>query len=167
MGFCYLSNIAIAALEALATGAKRVAVYDFDVHHGNGTEDILLDHPGTVFVSVHQNPCFPGTGTEHRGGNCYNYPVAPYTPRAEYRQTLETAFEAVQQFNPDVLLVSAGFDAYVHDPIAQETLEVEDFHWLGELIRKYGRPTASLLEGGYSNELPELVLAYLKGLAGK
>lgn len=167
MGFCYLSNIAIAALEALATGAKRVAVYDFDVHHGNGTEDILLDQPGALFVSVHQYPCFPGTGTKHRGRNCYNHPVAPYTPREEYRRALQTALDAIREFNPDVLLVSAGFDAYVHDPIAQETLEVEDFHWLGELIQKCEVPTASLLEGGYSSELPELILAYLKGLTGK
>lgn len=167
MGFCYLNSVAITALEALATGAKRVVVYDFDVHHGNGTEDILLDHAGAAFVSVHQYPCYPGTGTEHRGGNCLNYPQAPNTPRGEYRRTLQTALDAAMKFGPDLLLVSAGFDAYAHDPIAQETLEIEDFHWMGEAIRKCGVPTASLLEGGYSDELPELVLAYLKGLAGK
>lgn len=166
MGFCYLSNAAIAALEALATGAKRVAVYDFDVHHGNGTEDILLDHPGTAFFSVHQYPCYPGTGTEHRGGNCFNYPVAPYTPRDAYRKTLQAALDELKKFKPDLVLVSAGFDAYARDPIAQETLEVEDFHWMGGCIRKLGVPTASLLEGGYSADLPELILAYLKGLNG-
>ncbi len=167
MGFCYLSNIAIVALEALATGAKRVAVFDFDVHHGNGTEDILLDHPGTAFFSIHQHPCFPGTGTEHRGSNCYNYPVAPYTPREEHCQAFQTALDALKKFKPDVLLVSAGFDAYARDPIAQESLEVEDFHWLGTAIRQCELPTASLLEGGYSDALPELIFAYLKGLAGK
>lgn len=167
MGFCYLNNVAIAALEALATGAKRVAVYDFDVHHGNGTEDILLDHPGAAFFSIHQYPCFPGTGTEHRGENCFNYPVAPYTPREAYRKTLQTALDALKKFKPDLVLVSAGFDAYAHDPIAQETLEVEDFHWMAERIRKLEVPTASLLEGGYSNDLPDLILAYLKGLTGK
>ncbi len=166
MGFCYLNSIAIAALEALATGAKRVAVYDFDVHHGNGTEDILLDHPGTAFYSIHQYPCFPGTGTEHRGSNCFNYPVAPYTPREEYRNTLQTALDALKKFKPDLVLVSAGFDAYVHDPIAQETLEIEDFYWMGDCIRKLGVPTASVLEGGYSDDLPELIFAYLKGLNG-
>lgn len=166
MGFCYLNNPAITALEALATGARRVAVYDFDVHHGNGTEDILLDHPGVVFYSVHQHPCYPGTGTEHRGGNCFNYPVAPYTPRKEYRTVLQTALEAMKQFKPDFVVVSAGFDAYIHDPIAQETLEIEDFHWMGDSLRKLGVPMASLLEGGYSDDLPELILAYLKGLNG-
>ncbi len=167
MGFCYLSNAAIVALEALASGAKRVAVYDFDVHHGNGTEDVLLDHPGTTFYSVHQYPCYPGTGTEHRGGNCFNYPVAPYTPRDEYRAKLQAALDAAMKSRPDLLLVSAGFDAYIHDPIAQETLEVEDFHWMGTAIRKCGVQTASLLEGGYSDHLPDLILAYLKGLEGK
>lgn len=167
MGFCYLNSIAIAALEALATGIKRVAVYDFDVHHGNGTEDILLDKPGAAFFSIHQYPCYPGTGTAHRGENCFNYPVAPRTPREDYRKTLQTALDALKKFKPDLVLVSAGFDAYAHDPIAQETLETEDFHWLGESIRKLGVPSASLLEGGYSNDLPELIFAYLKGLTGR
>jgi len=166
MGFCYLNNVAIAVLEALATGAQRVAVYDFDVHHGNGTEDILLDRPGVAFFSVHQFPCYPGTGTEHRGHNCFNYPVAPLTPRPDYRHTLQTALEALERFKPDVVLVSAGFDAYAGDPIAQETLEVEDYYWLGQQLRRLGVPVASVLEGGYSTALPELILAYLKGLAG-
>ena len=167
MGFCYLNNIAIAALEALATGVKRVAVYDFDVHHGNGTEEILLDKPGAAYFSIHQYPCYPGTGTAHRGENCFNYPVAPYTAREEYRKVLQTALEALKKFKPDLVLVSAGFDAYARDPIAQETLETEDYHWLGENIRKLGVPVASLLEGGYSNDLPELIVAYLRGLNGK
>src|SRR5260370_409948 len=81
MGFCYLSNIAIAVLEALATGIKRVAVYDFDVHHGNGTEAILLNKPGAAFFSIHQFPSYPGTGAANVGKNCFNYPVAPGTPR--------------------------------------------------------------------------------------
>src|SRR6267154_2999176 len=81
MGFCYLSTCAIAVLEALATGAKRVAVYDFDVHHGNGTEAILLNKSGAAFFSIHQFPCYPGTGTRNAGENCFNYPVPPQTPR--------------------------------------------------------------------------------------
>src|SRR5213592_3171013 len=93
MGFCYLNNIASAVLEALATGAKRVAVYDFDVHHGNGTEAILLDKTGASFFSIHQHPCYPGTGTRNVGDNCFNYPVAPQTPREEYRKTLTSALE--------------------------------------------------------------------------
>jgi len=167
MGFCYLNNVAVAALQALASGARRVAVYDFDVHHGNGTEEILLDKPGAAFFSVHQHPCYPGTGTAHRGENCFNYPVAPFTPREQYRQILQTALDALAKFQPDVVLVSAGFDAYARDPLAQETLEAEDFHWLGERLRGLGVPVASVLEGGYSRELPDLVLAYLKGLAGQ
>jgi len=167
MGFCYLNNIAIAALEALATGTKRIAIYDFDVHHGNGTEAILLNRPSAVFFSIHQYPCYPGTGTRNQGNNCFNYPVAPETPRSEYRHVLTSALEHLQTFKPELVGVSAGFDCYAHDPLAQETLEVEDFYWLGQSFRKLGVPVFSLLEGGYSKDLPELILAYLKGLEGK
>ena len=167
MGFCYLNSIAIAALEALATGAKRVAVYDFDVHHGNGTEAILLNQPGAACFSIHQFPCYPGTGGANVGENCFNFPVVPGTPRAEYRKVLLEALDGVKEFAPDLVCDSAGFDAYAKDPLAEETLEAEDFHWLGESIRKLGVPAFSVLEGGYSDDLPELILAYLKGLEGK
>jgi acetoin utilization deacetylase AcuC-like enzyme len=167
MGFCYLSNIAIAVLEALATGAKRVAVYDFDVHHGNGTEAILLNKPGAAFFSIHQFPCYPGTGTKNAGDNCFNYPVPPRMPRVEYRHVLSSALDQLKAFKPDLVGVSAGFDAYARDPLAQETLEAEDFYWLGQSFRSLGVPVFSLLEGGYSSDLPELIFAYLKGLNGK
>jgi len=166
MGFCYLSSIAIAALEAVATGTKKVAVFDFDVHHGNGTEAILLDRPQAVFFSIHQHPCYPGTGTANVGSNCFNHPVRPRTPREEYRKVLTKALEDLKRTKPSLVAVSAGFDAYARDPIAQETLEAEDFHWLGKQIRDLGIPAFSVLEGGYSDDLPELVLAYLKGIEG-
>lgn len=167
MGFCYLNSVAIAALEALATGTKRVAVFDFDVHHGNGTEAILAGKAGATFSSIHQFPCYPGTGKSHVGGNCFNYPVAPRTPRLEYRKVLQRALDEMAAANPSLVAVSAGFDAYARDPLAQETLEAEDFHWLGESLRKLGLPVFSLLEGGYSSDLPDLIIAYLTGLAGK
>lgn len=167
MGFCYLNNIAIAALDALNNGIERVAVYDFDVHHGNGTEAILLNKPGAAFFSIHQFPCYPGTGTRNVGENCFNYPVPPQTPRGEYRHVLGSALQHLQAFKPDLVAVSAGFDGYTHDPLAQGTLELEDFYWLGQSFRQLGVPVVNLLEGGYSANLPELVLAYLKGLEGK
>jgi acetoin utilization deacetylase AcuC-like enzyme len=167
MGFCYLNNIAIAASAALADGVKRVAVFDFDVHHGNGTEDILLGQPGAAYYSVHQHPCYPGTGAADVGDNCFNYPVAPDAPREEYRATLARALEDLRRFKPALVAVSAGFDAYVRDPLADGTLETEDFHWLGESIRALGVPAFSVLEGGYSSKLPELIFAYLRGLDGK
>ena len=167
MGFCYLNSIAIAALEALATGAKRVAVFDFDVHHGNGTENVLLDHRGAAFFSIHQSPCYPGTGTRDMGNNCFNFPVPPATPRKEYRKVFSAALEALKKSQPEIVAVSAGFDAYVGDPLAAETLEAEDFYWLGQSIRGLGVPAFSLLEGGYSDELPDLIFAYLKGLENK
>ncbi len=167
MGFCYLSNIAITVLEALATGTKRAAVFDFDVHHGNGTEDVLMNRPGAAFFSVHQFPCYPGTGARNVGDNCFNYPLPPQTPRLEYRHVLESALEHLAAFKPELVAVSAGFDAYARDPLAQETLEAEDFNWLGQSLRKLGIPMLSLLEGGYSEDLPELIFAYLKGVEGK
>ena len=166
MGFCYLSNAAIAVLEALASGAKRVAVYDFDVHHGNGTEAILVNKPGAAFYSIHQYPCYPGTGSRNVGDNCFNYPVAPRTPRAEYRKVLSSALDELKKFKPELVAVSAGFDAYAHDPLAQETLEAEDYYWLGQQFRGLGVPVFSLLEGGYSEDLPDLIFSYLRGWSG-
>jgi acetoin utilization deacetylase AcuC-like enzyme len=167
MGFCYLNSIAIAALEAQEQGFKRVAVYDFDVHHGNGTEEILLDREGMAFFSIHQFPAYPSTGRQNRGSNCFNFPVAPATPREEYRKVLRKAFDELERFGPDIVAVSAGFDAFSGDPLAEETLEAEDYQWLGETVRELGVPSFSVLEGGYSDELPELILAYLRGLDGK
>jgi acetoin utilization deacetylase AcuC-like enzyme len=167
MGFCYLNSIAIAALEALATGARRVAVFDFDVHHGNGTETMLLGKPDCAFFSIHQFPCYPGSGTRNVGGNCFNYPVPPQTSRGDYGHALASAIEHLRAYKPGLVAVSAGFDAYVRDPLAQGSLEMEDFHWLGKALRNLGVPLFSVLEGGYSAELPDLILAYLKGVEGK
>jgi acetoin utilization deacetylase AcuC-like enzyme len=166
MGFCFLNSLAIASLHALADGVKSVAVFDFDVHHGNGTEAILLNQPHTAFFSIHQHPCYPGTGTSDAGRNCFNFPVPPRTNRAEYRKVLSRAFDGLKKFKPGLVAVSAGFDAYARDPLAQETLEAEDYHWLGQEIRALDIPAFSVLEGGYSGDLPELILAYLKGLSG-
>jgi acetoin utilization deacetylase AcuC-like enzyme len=167
MGFCYLNNIAIAVLEAAATGAKRVAVYDFDVHHGNGTEAILIDQPGVAFFSAHLYPFYPGTGATNAGKNCFNYPVALDAPRETYRATLARALDDVRKFRPDLVAVSAGFDAYARDPLVQGVLVLDDFYWLGRSLRALDVPMFSLLEGGYSRELPELIFAYLKGVEGK
>ena len=168
MGFCYLNNVAIATLEARATGARRVAVFDFDVHHGNGTEDILLNQPGVEFFSVHQNRAFPpDTGAENAGHNCFNYPVAPNASRLMYRAKLAHALDDLRSYRPEVIAVSAGFDAYVGDPLAESLLLAEDFYWLGQELRALKSPFFSLFEGGYSQDLPELIFAYLKGVDGK
>lgn len=167
MGFCYLNNIAVAVLEALAAGVKRVAVFDFDVHHGNGTEAILAGTVGATFFSIHQHPCYPGTGTRNVGGNCFNFPMPPQTHRAEYVQALASALDHLAEMKPELVAVSAGFDAYAGDPLAQEPLLAEDYHWLGQALRKLEVPVFSLLEGGYSDDLPELILAYLKGIEGQ
>jgi acetoin utilization deacetylase AcuC-like enzyme len=166
MGFCYLNAIAIAVLEALARGRKRVAVFDFDVHHGNGTEDILRGRPDCAFFSVHQFPAYPGTG-ESSHENIHNYPVPPGAPREEYRQALADALAEMKRYGPELVAVSAGFDAYRQDPLSDAALEEDDFHWLGDAFRKLGVPVFSVLEGGYSTALPDLILAYLCGLTGR
>lgn len=167
MGFCYLNNAAIAVLEAQAAGVRRVGAFDFDVHHGNGTDDILLNRTGIEFFSIHEHPTYPGTGGENHGRNCFNYPVPPNSPRLLYRAKLAQALDDLRIFRPELVVVSAGFDAYLRDPLADSTLLPEDYHWLGESLRALNVPLVNLLEGGYSRDLPELILAYLKGLAGK
>jgi acetoin utilization deacetylase AcuC-like enzyme len=159
MGFCYLNQIAITARHHAAAG-RRVAVWDFDAHHGNGTEDILQGRPNLLFASVHQSPGYPGTG-QVSNGNCLNFPVAPRTPRAGHMAELARSWEAVLAVKPDLVLVSAGFDAYARDPITSLSLEREDFAELGRWLGQSGRPTAALLEGGYSPDLPELIDAFL------
>lgn len=167
MGFCYYGSMALAVLEARARGVGRVAVFDFDVHHGNGTQDILAGAPGTAFVSVHQGDAYPGTGVGDVGGNCFNFPVAGGMPRKDWLAAMERALARVAEVRPELLGVSAGFDAYEKDPLADGRLVREDFQWLGSRIRALGIPHFSLLEGGYSLDLPDLVQLYLLGLEGR
>ena len=160
MGFCYFSNIAVAALDALENGAERVAIWDFDAHHGNGTEDIVANNPRIAFASIHQFPGYPGTGTRSFA-NIHNFPVAPLTPRAQHVAEVRRALDELLKFEPDLLLVSAGFDAYAGDPITEMTLGLEDFATFGEWLRDANVPAGAILEGGYSDELPELTDAFL------
>jgi acetoin utilization deacetylase AcuC-like enzyme len=160
MGFCYFSHVAIAALDALAHGAKRVAIWDFDAHHGNGTEDIVASNPRIAFASIHQFPGYPGTGTRSFG-NIHNYPVAPLTSRLKHIVEVKRALDQLVVFKPELLLVSAGFDAYAGDPITEMTLEIEDFATFGQWLTETNIPSGAILEGGYSDDLPELIDAFL------
>ncbi len=165
MGFCYLNQIAVAALSARTDqGAKRVAIWDFDAHHCNGTEAILLGREGFLVCSVHQSPGYPGTGLRDQA-NSRNWPVPPHTPRTVHLEALRASLDAVVGFNPDLLLVSAGFDAYARDPLTEMTLEGEDFDTLGRWLKETGIPAAAVLEGGYSPDLPLLVEHFLTGWA--
>jgi len=183
MGFCYFNNVAIAALDALAAGGSedagrsessspattkvpRVAIWDFDAHHGNGTEAIVAHDARIAFASIHQFPGYPGTGTKSFA-NAANYPLGPGTPRNHHLEVAKRALDKLVAFKPDLLLVSAGFDAYAHDPLLQMTLEREDFSTFGEWLRGLGIPVATILEGGYSDELPELIDAFLTAWASK
>jgi acetoin utilization deacetylase AcuC-like enzyme len=166
MGFCYFNNIAIAALDALDNSAKRVAIWDFDAHHGNGTEAIVANNSRVAFASIHQFPGYPGTGTKSFA-NVRNYPLGPGTPRHHHVEVAKRALEKLVAFKPDLLLISAGFDAYARDPLVQMTLEREDFATFGEFLRKIDAPTAVILEGGYSEDLPELIDAFLTAWTSK
>jgi acetoin utilization deacetylase AcuC-like enzyme len=167
MGFCYLNQVAIAALAAQRDmGVARVAVWDFDAHHGNGTEEILLDRPGFLYCSVHQHPAYPDTGQADRG-NSRSWPIPPDSAREGHMKALRASWEAVMAFEPGLVLVSAGFDAYAGDPITDMSLQGEDFATLGAWLREAGLPTAAALEGGYSGDLPLLMDAFLGAWAAR
>jgi acetoin utilization deacetylase AcuC-like enzyme len=165
MGFCYFSHIAIAALHALENGADRVAIWDFDAHHGNGTEDIVANNPRIAFASIHQFPGYPGTGTRSFA-NIHNFPVAPLTPRAAHVAAVRRALDELVAFKPGLLLVSAGFDACAGDPITEMSLAREDFATFGQWLRETGIPAGAILEGGYSDDLPELIDTFLTAWSG-
>ncbi len=160
MGFCYFGSISLAAFDALARGIERVAIWDFDAHHGNGTEALVANKTQILFASIHQYPGWPGTGTKSYA-NIRNYPIAPFSPRTQHVRAAESALETLLDFKPQLLLVSAGFDAFLDDPITQMTLELEDFATFGKWLSQIDVPTAAVLEGGYSDELPELINAFL------
>lgn len=159
MGFCVINHVAIAARHALAVHpVERVAIVDFDVHHGNGTQAIFEQSPEVFLVSSHQMPLYPGTGypDEVGCGNILNLPLAPNTGSEEFRQVWsQLGLPAVQAFNPDLILVSAGFDAHEMDPLGQLNLQDEDFSWITEAICSIAETSCqgrviSVLEGGYN-----------------
>jgi acetoin utilization deacetylase AcuC-like enzyme len=160
MGFCYLNSIAVAASHALAAGCERVGIWDFDAHHGNGTEAIVFGNNRIRYASIHQYPCYPGTGTMSRG-NAFNWPILPRSDAGQHELAVQRALDWLVEFKPDILLISAGFDAYIGDPLTEMTLEAEHFANFGLRLKETGLPAAPILEGGYSDDLPILIETFL------
>lgn len=158
MGFCLFANAVIAARHAQAAhGVARVAILDFDVHHGNGSQACVESDPSVFYASSHQSPCYPGTGDRHETGvgNIVNAPLPPGADGAAFRDAwLAEILPALDRFAPGLIIVSAGFDAHARDPLAQLRVREADFAWLTEQIcaiaeRHCGGKVVSLLEGGY------------------
>lgn len=176
MGFCLLNHVAIAARHAQqAHGVGRVAILDFDVHHGNGTQAIFEADPSVLFISSHQMPLYPGTGhaTETGCGNVINLPLAPGEGSREFRDTWsQNGLPSVERFKPDLILISAGFDAHVRDPLAQLELRDEDYGWITAEICALANAECSgrvisVLEGGYDlDALASASAAHVTALTG-
>ena len=174
MGFCFLNNVAIAARHALdVRGLERVAVVDFDVHHGNGTEDILAGDERVLMVGIFQHPLYPYTGAVPKGENMLNLPLAPYTRGAQVRELIEQHWmPALDAFRPQMIFVSAGFDAHRDDELAQLGLVEADYAWITRRVKDVAERHAqgrivSCLEGGYNlGALARSVAAHLRVLAG-
>ncbi|MGR9433979.1 histone deacetylase family protein [Rhizobium leguminosarum] len=162
MGFCFFNNAAIAARHAQKThGAERIAIVDWDVHHGNGTQDIFWDDASVLFCSTHQMPLYPGTGAKDEKGThntIVNAPLSPNVGSDHFREAFKSrVLPALDDFRPDLIIISAGFDAHHRDPLAQINLTGEDFDWATgrvlEVADRYAKNrVVSLLEGGYDLE---------------
>jgi acetoin utilization deacetylase AcuC-like enzyme len=173
MGFCFFNSICIAARHALdVRGLERVAIVDFDVHHGNGTEDIVAGDPRILMVGIFQSPLYPGSGEIPLGDNVCNLPIAPYTRGPEVRRAIEAGWlERLDGFRPEMVFISAGFDAHREDELGQLGLVEADYAWMTERLveiaeRHAGGRIVSCLEGGYAlGALARSVAAHLRVLA--
>ncbi|MDI6825886.1 MAG: histone deacetylase [Candidatus Aenigmarchaeota archaeon] len=163
LGFCYFNNIAIATKKALAFVSK-VAIIDIDNHHGNGTQEVFQGNEKVLYVSLHKHPFYPGTG-EKSEKNCLNYPLSFKTTEKIYLQTLDIALTEVRNFNPDMVAVSAGFDAHKDDPLTEGGLGLNSISYrkIGRKIASLKKPSFAVLEGGYGVEFPECVHEFLIG----
>ncbi|MEQ1600394.1 MAG: histone deacetylase family protein [Methylophilaceae bacterium] len=174
MGFCIFNNVAVGAAHALQHhGLQRVAIADFDVHHGNGTENIFHDNPRVMLCSTFQHPFYPGVGADSGNEHIINVPLAAGTGSKAFREAVSTYWlPALEKFQPELLLISAGFDAHREDEMAMLNLTEADYTWvtieLKKIAEKYAKKRiVSVLEGGYAlSALGRSVLAHIKVLSG-
>lgn len=154
-GFCYFNNLAIACCTLIGEGsANKIALLDLDVHHGNGTQNIVAGNNKFQFHSLHQHPLYPGSGNSNQA-NCYNYPLQPGSRWEQYQLFLNQAVNKIKKYAPDFLAVSLGFDTYQTDPLANLELKTKDFYTIGKQLKKLNQRTFFTLEGGYSNKVGE------------
>lgn len=160
-GFCYFNNIAVAVMRALES-YEKIAILDFDCHHGNGTENIFLGDERVLYMSWHQIHIYPGTGYESQL-NCLDYPLPPGADHELFMALFEKGIGEVETFNPELIAVSAGFDGYIGDPLSMLRYQKKTYHQIGEKIRSFGVPSFAVLEGGYGPELPQCIEEFLQG----
>ncbi|MCM8771896.1 MAG: histone deacetylase [Candidatus Omnitrophica bacterium] len=162
-GFCYFNNIAVAVKKLLLKNLK-IAIIDIDGHHGNGTEEIFRGEKNVIYISLHQFPAYPGTG-KYSFENCYNFPISPFSSSKKYMEKFNCSIEIIENFSPDVIAVSCGFDGYKEDPLLNLSLDETDYYIIGKKLGSLKKNLFFVLEGGYNiSKIGNLCFCLISGV---